>query len=604
MMPRHNTDSMEGAYPGHASYGRQPPQGGGRGSGASSNPNSAAGGGGGGGSAGGGGMPPQGYEGDMRTAARYSMGPPGNMQHHHGMGPPNMDPVMGVGGMGGYHRGPHHDGMGGGMMAMQQQHGNFPGYPSQELSPNMSRMTAGNMYGMQGHPPQPQQPQRGNSPTSYGNTPVGSGGRGGGGNDSQSGSGMAEMGSTSERGGGASGSGPVGMPGAMPGPNAAGGAGSTSVSQAEREEELLLNLLIARRQRGRISGEHGQSRQEGYYADELLRLRQGRAAAAAAAAGQAGSRGGGALPPMPGMPPIYMDHPVNTLPAVSGQHFNVGIAGHAGGAYNDHFKSPSDVVAMNLPIQEGVDQRIDRSPPHLMDARTQDMMMMRDFSGRGMKRSPYEMVAGPPMHQAGMGPMKYHMGMQSMDMTGAGAGGPPAKKKRSHKKKPADMPRRPLSAYNLFFSEERERILKEIDGDSKGEEGEDKKDEEKTEEEKVSEAASEGGEGEESSKPKALLRPLIPNQKKRRPHRKTHGKISFQQLARMVGERWKALPDDRRKKYQELAQEDMKRQKQAMEEYYAKQQALKDGRGGDLYIKQQQQMEAHVPEGIPESSNI
>lgn len=75
----------------------------------------------------------------------------------------------------------------------------------------------------------------------------------------------------------------------------------------------------------------------------------------------------------------------------------------------------------------------------------------------------------------------------------------------------------------------------------------------------------------EEEKPKALMRPLIPAEKKRRPHRKTHGKISFQELARMVGERWKSLPDDERKYYQDLAQEDMKRQKVAMEEYYAKQ---------------------------------
>lgn len=43
----------------------------------------------------------------------------------------------------------------------------------------------------------------------------------------------------------------------------------------------------------------------------------------------------------------------------------------------------------------------------------------------------------------------------------------------------------------------------------------------------------------------------------------------------MVGERWKSLPDNERKYYQDLAQEDMKRQKLAMEEYYAKQNAAK-----------------------------
>ena len=130
-----------------------------------------------------------------------------------------------------------------------------------------------------------------------------------------------------------------------------------------------------------------------------------------------------------------------------------------------------------------------------------------------------------------------------------------------HKKKPADMPRRPLSAYNLFFSEERERILKEIEGKS-NEDDPDKK------------------EGEDEPKPKALLRPLLPSEKKRRPHRKTHGKISFQELATKVGQRWKALPDDRRKYYQDLAQEDMKRQKKAMEEYYQKRSALTANEAG------------------------
>lgn len=306
---------------------------------------------------------------------------------------------------------------------------------------------------------------------------------------------------------------------------AQGGPGGPQ-SQADREEELLLNLLIARRQRG---GQGKGRNPQQSLAEELMRLRQGRAASA----GQLGAAGGRtAIPPMPGMPPFF-----ESAAPMQGGPMNPGMSI----PQNEYFASKPDMMQFQAgAMMHDVGDRIHRSPTRLIDARSQEML---DYSGRGIKRA--------------MG----HFDAKFPDLAGMDI--PSPKKKRTHKKKPADMPRRPLSAYNLFFSEERERILKEIDE----KEGGGVKKEESTD----VEGADDSKEDSSESKPKALLRPMIPSQKKRRPHRKTHGKISFQQLARMVGERWKSLDDERREYYKELAREDMRRQKIAMEEYYAKQ---------------------------------
>ncbi|KAL3912715.1 MAG: hypothetical protein SGILL_006774 [Bacillariaceae sp.] len=141
-----------------------------------------------------------------------------------------------------------------------------------------------------------------------------------------------------------------------------------------------------------------------------------------------------------------------------------------------------------------------------------------------------------------------------------------AKKRRKKSKKNSDMPRRALSAYNIFFSEQRGIILKEI-GVKEGGDGGDEKPEENSSKEKakqkdVKEESTE--EGEETLK--VLNRSFFPKRAKRA-HRKVHGKIGLVDLARAVSKRWKELTPEKKKVYEDLAAEDRKRHKEVMAEY-------------------------------------
>jgi hypothetical protein len=86
-----------------------------------------------------------------------------------------------------------------------------------------------------------------------------------------------------------------------------------------------------------------------------------------------------------------------------------------------------------------------------------------------------------------------------------------AKKRRQRKKwkKPKDKPKRPLSAYNIFFKEERAFMLDDSMDDRE--------------------------------------------KAKRRVHRKSHGKIGFAELACQIGQKWKSLPEDEKKVLKEKA---------------------------------------------------
>lgn len=136
--------------------------------------------------------------------------------------------------------------------------------------------------------------------------------------------------------------------------------------------------------------------------------------------------------------------------------------------------------------------------------------------------------------QALLGSMAYDAAAKS--------GQPPCKKARSHPKKNKDKPKRPLSAYNIFFKEERQRILDSIP-------------------ESVVPPVDESSSSSSSD-----------NKPKRKRAHKPHGKIGFEDLAKQIGERWKGLDSASVDYYRELADEDSARYRAEMEVYLTKKQ--------------------------------
>ncbi len=89
----------------------------------------------------------------------------------------------------------------------------------------------------------------------------------------------------------------------------------------------------------------------------------------------------------------------------------------------------------------------------------------------------------------------------------------PKKRTRKKWKKPVGKPNRPLSAYNLYFQKERAIML---------------------------------GDAAEKSDQEAG---------KKRVHRKTHGKIGFAEMAKIIGAKWKKLPDEEKEEFVKVAVE-------------------------------------------------
>jgi hypothetical protein len=118
-------------------------------------------------------------------------------------------------------------------------------------------------------------------------------------------------------------------------------------------------------------------------------------------------------------------------------------------------------------------------------------------------------------------------------------------KKRTWKK-PKDKPKRPLSAYNIFFQHEREKII------------------------------TDAPEQELSLDFIISVQKMASKRKEKRRHRKTHGKIGFADLARKIAEKWKKLDSESKSYFEARAEAEKARYKRELEVWNRKRHLAKE----------------------------
>jgi len=148
----------------------------------------------------------------------------------------------------------------------------------------------------------------------------------------------------------------------------------------------------------------------------------------------------------------------------------------------------------------------------------------------------------------------------------------PASARKPVKRKAKDKPKRPLSAYNFFFKEEREKIVAVVLNEDPSSEDVEKSDLTAEEITKL---------------------------------RKDTGKVNFEEMGKLIGSRWRVVSQDpdRKQKYDTQAGGDTLRYKDEMEKYNKKQEELREKEKQRAAEMQYAQMAAQQYPGHPMMRN-
>ena len=131
-----------------------------------------------------------------------------------------------------------------------------------------------------------------------------------------------------------------------------------------------------------------------------------------------------------------------------------------------------------------------------------------------------------------------------------------ANKKQSRTKKAKDAPRRPLSAYNLYFKYQRGLLLVGDDDDDQP-----------TQQTPIVIGGSYSAML--ATTDHTVVQPFEGSRARqgRREHRRTHGKVGFAELARQIGQKWRSLDEAERQPFVEQARVEKERYQEEVRRY-------------------------------------